>query len=48
MAAGSFAHLKALVVEDNVHMRTLLKSLLKLLELAERDEATEPTHTWSC
>ena len=29
MASGSFIHLKALIVEDNVHMRTLLRSLLK-------------------
>jgi two-component system chemotaxis response regulator CheY len=41
MPAGNFAHLKALVVEDNVHMRTLLKSLLKSLDLKEIYEATD-------
>jgi len=41
MASGTFSHLKALVVEDNVHMRTLLKSLLKALDLREIYEATD-------
>lgn len=41
MAASNFAHLKALVVEDNVHMRTLLKSLLKALELKDIYEAND-------
>ncbi len=41
MAAGSLARLKALIVEDNVHMRTLLRSLLKALDIKEIFEATD-------
>jgi two-component system chemotaxis response regulator CheY len=32
---ASFDHLKALVVDDNAHMRTLLRSLLQALGLSE-------------
>src|SRR3569832_989499 len=41
MAAGNFDRLKALIVEDNGHMRSLLKSLLKALGLREVFEATD-------
>jgi CheY-like chemotaxis protein len=41
MAAGSLARLKALIVEDNVHMRTLLKTLLRSLEIREVYEASD-------
>jgi len=41
MAAGSLERLKALIVEDNAHMRTLLKSLLKSLGIREVFEATD-------
>jgi CheY-like chemotaxis protein len=41
MAAGSLAHLKALIVEDNLHMRTLIKSLLRALDMRDIYEATD-------
>jgi CheY-like chemotaxis protein len=41
MAAANFAELKALIVDDNVHMRTLLKSLLKALDIRELYEASD-------
>ena len=41
MPVASFEHLKALVVEDNVHMRTLLRSLLKSLGLRKVYEAAD-------
>jgi CheY-like chemotaxis protein len=40
MSGGAFDHLKALVVEDNQHMRTLLRSLLNALGIANVLEAT--------
>ena len=39
MSGGAFDHLKALVVEDNQHMRTLLRSLLNALGIAVVFEA---------
>jgi CheY-like chemotaxis protein len=41
MAAGNLSRLKALVVEDNAHMRSLLKSLLRALDIREVYEATD-------
>lgn len=40
MSGGAFEHLKALVVEDNQHMRTLLRSLLNALGISQVFEAT--------
>ncbi len=40
MSGGAFEHLKALVVEDNQHMRILLRSLLNALGIANVFEAT--------
>jgi two-component system chemotaxis response regulator CheY len=40
MSGGAFDHLKALVVEDNQHMRTLLRSLLNALGITLVYEAT--------
>jgi CheY-like chemotaxis protein len=37
----SFDHLKALVVDDNAHMRTLLRSLLQALGLSQIYEAVD-------
>ena len=39
MSGAAFDHLKALIVEDNVHMRTLLKSLLTALGIKHAYEA---------
>jgi len=39
MSGGAFEHLKALVVEDNQHMRTLLRSLLNALGITTVFEA---------
>jgi len=39
MSGATFDHLKALIVEDNVHMRTLLKSLLTALGIKHAYEA---------
>lgn len=39
MSGGTFEHLKALVVEDNPHMRTLLRSLLNALGITAIFEA---------
>jgi CheY-like chemotaxis protein len=41
MAMASFDHLKALVVDDNAHMRTLLRSLLQALGLPQVYEAVD-------
>lgn len=41
MAGATFEHLKALVVEDNAHMRTLLRALLAALGLNEVHEAAD-------
>jgi CheY-like chemotaxis protein len=41
MSGGAFDHLKALVVEDNPHMRTLLRSLLNALGITQVFEATD-------
>jgi CheY-like chemotaxis protein len=41
MAGATFEHLKALVVEDNPHMRTLLRTLLAGLGVAEVLEASD-------
>ncbi len=40
MSGGAFEHLKALIVEDNQHMRTLLRSLLNALGVMNVLEAT--------
>ncbi|HXC56856.1 MAG TPA: response regulator [Rhizomicrobium sp.] len=40
MSGGAFDHLKALVVEDNQHMRILLRSLLNALGITNVLEAT--------
>ena len=40
MSGGAFDHLTALVVEDNPHMRTLLRSLLNALGITQIFEAT--------
>src|ERR1700733_2945424 len=40
-AMASFDHLKALVVDDNSHMRTLLRSLLQALGLSQVFEAVD-------
>ena len=40
-AMASFEHLKALVVDDNAHMRILLRSLLQALGLQQIYEATD-------
>ncbi|MBU6299774.1 MAG: response regulator, partial [Alphaproteobacteria bacterium] len=39
MSGAAFDHLKALIVEDNVHMRTLLRSLLMALGMKNVFEA---------
>ena len=39
MSGATFDHLKALIVEDNVHMRTLLRSLLTALGINQVYEA---------
>ncbi len=38
---ASFDHLKALVIDDNAHMRTLMKSLLQALGLPQIYEAVD-------
>ena len=43
MSGGGFEYLKALIVEDNAHMRTLLRSLLGALGVKEIYEATDGT-----
>ena len=43
MSGGTFETLKALIVEDNAHMRTLLRSLLNALGIMEVYEATNGT-----
>ncbi|HEY0299759.1 MAG TPA: response regulator, partial [Rhizomicrobium sp.] len=40
MSGGAFEYLKALIVEDNQHMRALLRSLLNALGIAQVFEAT--------
>ncbi len=40
MSGGAFEHLKALIVEDNQHMRTLLRSLLNALGVMNVLEAS--------
>ena len=40
MSGGAFDHLKALIVEDNQHMRTLLRSLLNALGINSVFEAS--------
>ncbi|HEY4942820.1 MAG TPA: response regulator [Rhizomicrobium sp.] len=40
MSGGAFEHLKALIVEDNQHMRALLRSLLNALGIAVVFEAS--------
>jgi two-component system, chemotaxis family, chemotaxis protein CheY len=40
MSGGAFEYLKALIVEDNQHMRTLLKTLLNALGIKHIFEAT--------
>ena len=40
MSGGAFEHLKALIVEDNQHMRTLLRSLLNALGITTVFEST--------
>lgn len=39
MAAGGFENLKALIVEDNTHMRSLLRALLNALGIKDISEA---------
>ncbi|MEO8300477.1 MAG: response regulator [Rhizomicrobium sp.] len=39
MAAGGFESLKALIVEDNTHMRSLLRALLNALGIKDVSEA---------
>ncbi len=41
MSGATFDHLKALIVEDNVHMRTLLRSLLAALGISHVYEAAD-------
>ncbi|MDE2134799.1 MAG: response regulator [Alphaproteobacteria bacterium] len=41
MSGATFDHLKALIVEDNVHMRTLLRSLLAALGINHVYEAAD-------
>jgi len=41
MSGATFDYLKALIVEDNVHMRTLLRSLLMALGLKQVFEAAD-------
>jgi CheY-like chemotaxis protein len=41
MPASAYEHLHALVVEDNVHMRTLLRSLLHALGIKNVSEAAD-------
>ncbi|HSZ12118.1 MAG TPA: response regulator [Rhizomicrobium sp.] len=43
MSGASFHHLKALVVEDNIHMRTLLRSLLNALGIKAVFESPDGT-----
>lgn len=43
MAGKQFDHLKALVVEDNPHMRTLLRTLLNALGIKQVAEAADGT-----
>ena len=41
MSAGSYDNLKALIVEDNAHMRVLLRSLLQALGLRSIHESSD-------
>lgn len=41
MSGGAFDHLKALIVDDNPHMRELLRSLLNALGVTAVQEATD-------
>jgi CheY-like chemotaxis protein len=41
MSGGAFEHLKALIVEDNPHMRELLCSLLRAIGITAVHEATD-------
>ena len=41
MSGGAFEHLKALIVDDNPHMRELLRSLLNAVGLIAVHEATD-------
>ena len=43
MSAESYEHLRALIVEDNAHMRTLLRSLLHALGIKNVREAQDGT-----
>jgi CheY-like chemotaxis protein len=47
MSGGAFEHLKALIVEDNQHMRTLLRSLLNALGVMNVLEATNGEDAFS-
>lgn len=47
MSGGAFEHLKALVVEDNQHMRTLLRSLLNALGITQVLEANDGEEAFS-
>lgn len=46
MSGATFDHLKAMVVEDNVHMRTLLRSLLQALGIKNVYEASNGTEAF--
>src|SRR6202000_3306165 len=41
MSAGSYDNLKALIVEDNAHMRVLLRSLLQALGIRSIHESSD-------
>ena len=43
MSGAAFEHLKVLIVEDNVHMRALLRSLLMSLDIKTIFEASNGT-----
>jgi len=47
VGVGAFAHVKALVVEDNHHMRVLLRSLLNTLGITQVYEAADGTEAFT-
>ncbi len=47
MSASGFETLKVLIVEDNQHMRALLRSLLNSLGIREVIEAGNGTVPWT-
>jgi len=48
MSGATFEYLRALIVEDNAHMRALLRSLLSALGIGEICEAADGEQAFAC